>query len=438
MLPKILIISRNTWEDENGTSSTLSNLFADYSPDCIAHIYIETKQPKTNCCYQFFQISEISLVHKFYKWRTQTGHTIDTRSQMAPLQNRQSANQEEAAMNYVRGHRSIIFTMMREVLWSFNGWKSKELRKFILDFDPDVVWLDGSPLPLMNRLYNYALKISKKPATIFMQDDVYTYKSCRHTPLHLIHKWYLRQTIRRVVKKCNNMFVISPKMKKEYDEIFGVSSTIITKGINVPQSELIAIAHKPIKLVYLGQIIYGRILSLIAIANALKKINNEEKRAQLYIYTNNKISEIQKEQLLDGGNVFIMPPVPFPEVTKVINENDVVVFVESFNPMYSRVARLSFSTKICDYLGSGKSILAIGSSDIASIEYFKDEDAALVATSVAEITNQIEKLSNQKIIEKYSIKALNCAKKNHSKEKMNKIIYEKLIELSNLNCKNDI
>lgn len=429
--PKVLIVSRVTWDDTRGTSSTLSNLFADYDPEKLAHIYIETKRPNTRCCYRFFQISEFSLVHKLYRWRLKTGHAFDTRDGEAPKVSEKIASQEADTMHYVRGHRSYFYSLLRDVLWGFNGWKSKELKQFILDFNPDVVWMDGSPLPLMNRLYNYVLKVAKKPASIFMQDDVYTYESCGKGFREKIYKFRLRRWVRKVVRQCDNMFVASPKMKSEYDEIFGVNSTFIAKSIDFNASDVInASTHQPLRMVYMGQVIYGRIYSLISIAETLKKINSNGVKLQLSIYTNNQISDELKSKLLVSGSVFLCDPVPYTEVQKVIADNDIVVFVESFDPRFCKVARLSFSTKICDYLASGKCILAVGPEDSAPIEYFSEEDAALVATSTEKIEEQIIRLSDQKVVEEYAHKAHDCALRNHDRKRMDEIIYSKLQKLA--------
>lgn len=431
-LPKVLILSRGVWDDSKGTSSTLTNLFEDYDPDKLAHVYIETIEPNTKCCHRFFQISEFSLIHKLYKWRTKTGHAFDTQDQTQAVTDDKIAEQEASTMQYVRGHRSIWLSFAREILWAFNGWKSKELKQFVLDYNPDVIWMDGSPLPLMNRLYDYVLKIAKKPAVIFMQDDVFTYESCGKSVLEKIRKHHLRRTVRRVVKQCDDMFVASPKMKKEYDAIFGFDSTFIAKSIELdtmPQTQ--HEIHTPIRLVYLGQVLYGRIYSLISIAEALDKINSDGVKVQLFVYTNNQLSEDEKKKLLVKDSVFLMPPVPYSEVPRVMDENDVVVFVESFEPQFCNVARLSFSTKICDYLACGKCILAIGPGNIAPIEYFKEEDAAMVATSKDEIMDAIQRLSDKDVVEKYVNQARRCAVKNHDRKKMDEIIYGKLVELEN-------
>lgn len=437
MLPKILIISRGVWDDTKGTSSTLTNLFEDYDSERLAHLYIETIQPNTMCCHRFFQISEFALVHKLFKWWTKTGHEIDMLKGERQPQNTQIASQEASTMSFVRSHRSFGFSLAREILWGFNGWKSKELDEFIQDFAPDVIWMDGSPLPLMNRLYNYVLKVAKKPAVIFMQDDVYTYESCSDKWTSRLYKWYLRKTVKRVVQQCNDMFVASPKMKREYDEIFGFNSTFIAKSIDTKAAHNSnnIVTHTPIRMVYMGQVIYGRIYSLIDIADALGEINKDITKLQLYIYTNNEISEGDKQRLMGTGNVFLEPPVPYSEVPNVISENDVMVFVESFVPQFCRVARLSFSTKICDYLASNKCIFAVGPSDIAPMEYFKNEDAAIVANSKDEIKGKLKLLSDVGIVTEYAQKAQECLERNHERANMNETIYGKLAEVAKLQYK---
>ena len=433
-LPKVLILSRGVWDDTKGTSSTLTNLFEDYDPDKLAHVYIETIAPNTKCCHHFFQISEFSLIHKIYKWRTKTGHAFDTQGQTQAVTDDKIAEQEASTMQYVRGHRSIWLSFAREILWAFNGWKSKELKQFVLDFNPDVIWMDGSPLPLMNRLYDYVLKIARKPAVIFMQDDVYTYESCGKSLLEKIRKHHLRRTVRRVVRQCDDMFVASPKMKKEYDAIFGFDSTFIAKSIELDKlPQIHQEVHTPIRLVYLGQVIYGRIYSLISIAEALRKINADGIKMQLFVYTNNQLSEDEKSKLLVKDSVFLMPPVPYSEVPRVMVDNDVVVFVESFEPQFCNVARLSFSTKICDYLASGKCILAIGPGNIAPIEYFVEENAAVVASSKDEVVRAIDSIANRETVEKYIDQARKCAVKNHNRQRMNELIFGKLSFLGNKN-----
>ena len=82
----------------------------------------------------------------------------------------------------------------------------------------------------------------------------------------------------------------------------------------------------------------------------------------------------------------------------------------------ANVARLSFSTKITDYLSNGKCVFAVGKEYIAPIDYFLRNDSAIVSTNVKDIKLNIRKIiDNPAIVTEYSRKAYDCAVRNHEK-----------------------
>lgn len=428
LLPKVLIVSRDVWDDS--TASTLNNLFEDYEPNRLAHIYIETKKPNTSHCTSFFQISEYSLIRKFFNPRIKTGQKVDS----LYVENKSIAEKEAATMNFVRQNRRYIFTILRELLWLFNGWKTKELHEYIKDENPDVIWFMGSPLVLMNRLMRHVVKVSKKPYCIFEMDDVYAYKIYGLKLIKRLYRFFLKRNVKHLMGGVSQLFVISPKMKKEYDEAFHLNSIVLTKGIDFSSVFYQPYQpHTPIRMVYMGNIIYDRISSLEMIGRVIDGINAVDKLIILSIYTKNPIDSITKNNMIRNGNVFFYDPVSYTELKNVINQNDVVVFVESLDKKFKRLARLSFSTKITDYLASGKCILALGPSDIAPIEYLRDNDAALIASNSNELRETLLKMLDTGIVEAYSKKAFSCGEKNHNKTIINRIVFNKLIEVSNYN-----
>ena len=111
---------------------------------------------------------------------------------------------------------------------------------------------------------------------------------------------------------------------------------------------------------------------------------------------------------------------------------DVVVFAEALEGKNSNIARLSFSTKITDYLANGKCILAVGKEDIAPIDYFHRNDSAIIAHNKQEIYQQVSKIvTSPAIISEYSKKAYDCAVKNHEKQKVYGRFIEKMCIVKN-------
>ena len=92
------------------------------------------------------------------------------------------------------------------------------------------------------------------------------------------------------------------------------------------------------------------------------------------------------------------------------------MFAESLVGKEANVAKLSFSTKITDYLSNGKCIFAVGKEYIAPIDYFVRNDSAIVSTNVEDIKQNIKRIiDNPAIVTEYSKKAYDCAVRNHEK-----------------------
>ena len=73
-------------------------------------------------------------------------------------------------------------------------------------------------------------------------------------------------------------------------------------------------------------------------------------------------------------------------------EADVLIFLEDIDGPDAHTARLSFSTKITDYLSSGACIFAVGCADTAPMQYFIQNRAAAVATSEQELELRLREL----------------------------------------------
>lgn len=422
--PKILIVSRLNWND-NSNSNTLTNLFDGYDANKIARIYIETATPNTKCCHLFYQISEVALIRRIFRWNIKTGKVIKTNDEKRHLETKHKDEaREQSIMSFARHHRFFLFKVMRDMLWALNGWKSKELKTFITEFNPDIVWLDGSPLILMNRLNNYVAKVAGVKSCTFLMDDVYTYKSCTGV-LSKVYRYFLRKQVKKTVYRASHVFVASEKMKREYDKIFSVNSTFVAKGItNFISATKATNIGKPIKMVYLGNVLIGRLDSLICLSETIHRINEENGQPMytLSIYTGDFISKKDKKKLMLDNSILLYPPVPYEEINNIIANNDIVVFVESLEPRRTRIARLSFSTKIVDYMGSGKCILTIGPAESAPVEYLRDNDISIVASSKEAVYEVLNSISPSDL-EDYAAKAIVFASEKHNKAKTQKHIY---------------
>lgn len=421
--PKILVVSTNAWRDNTGIN-TLIQFFRCWDKDNIAQIYTKTALPNTTVCNRFFRISENAVLKSVIKRNVVTGEKVENETTNIGVIEK-AVSQEQRMYTHAGKKIGEFLSICREIVWKIGRWKTKELDCFIDDFNADVIFIPIYPTIYMGRIQRYIIKKTNKPVVSYLADDNYTYKTVKKDPISLLMRYLLRKQVKYIVDHSNKLLVIAPKQKEEYDRIFKVDSDVLTKGIDfssIPFEQ--KPIGKPIKLVYTGKLIIGRWLSLAAIAKSLSKINANGVKAELDIYTTDTLTE-EQDKALNFGGCKVKGSLTLDEVQKVQKDADILVFVESLEKKYKNAARLSFSTKITDYLKNGKCIFAIGDKDIAPIDYFDRYDSAITASSYEEIGEKLEWLiENSEKISEYSRKAYECGKENHSKEKMDKVLFD--------------
>lgn len=420
--PRILVVSINAWRDNTGIN-TLIEFFKCWDKNKLAQIYTRSALPKTSVCERFFQISENDVIKSIFKRGITTGRVVYNQTEESAQS--QAAVFAEKKRYSNKNKVNGFMTICRELVWTLGKWKTKELDSFISDFDPEVLFVPIYPTEYMGKIQKYIIKSTKKSVVAYLADDNYTYRAVKKSPFSLWHRFLLRKQVKWLVKNSSKVLVIAPKQKEEYDRLFGVDSIVLTKGIDFSQYPFEEKPlNTPVKMVYTGKLIIGRWKSLAAIAEALGKINGNDRKLELDIYTTDELTKKQAEALNKNG-CQVKGALTLAQVQAVQAEADILVFVESLERKYKNAARLSFSTKITDYLKSGKCIFAIGDKDIAPIDYFKRYDSAVTATSYNEIEKKLRLLADDPTqITEYGKKAYECGKEHHEKEKMDRVLIE--------------
>ena len=415
-LPKVLVIGINAWR-EDGTAHTLMDIFRCWDPERVALVYTRADMPNTEVCHRYFQISESQVLKSVLKPWMKVGREVKN----TPSTNGAEISAEHA--RYASAHKksSSLLPLLREIVWKFGHWKTPALRKFVQDFNPDIVFVPIYPTVYMGWIQKYIIKLTGKPTVCYLADDNYSYDSCNGL-LSYLHRFWLRQQVGPLARGSKQMFVIVDKEKEDTDSRFGTNSVILTKSLDFTgKSYQPHTPNSPLKFVYTGSMIIGRDKTLAMLADTINKANEETGsiKAELYIYSQTEPKEDVLSRINRAASHFC-GQISRDEVLKVQREADVVVFAEALSGKESNAAKLSFSTKITDYLSNGKCILAIGKNDIAPIDYFRRNDSALIATSVEEIEKRVrEIITNPGLTDEYGRKAFDCAVKNHEKGMMN-------------------
>lgn len=422
-LPKVLVVGINAWR-EDGTAHTLMNIFRCWDPDRLALVYTRADYPDTDVCHSYFQISEGDIIKSVLKPWMRVGKRVEN----TPSINAREIENEHARYSKAHKMNSSLLPLIREVVWKLGHWKTSRLKEFVTNFDPDIIFIPIYPTAYMGRIQRYIAKLTGKPTVCYLADDNYSYDSCRNL-WNYLQRFWLRHHVGPIARGCRQMFVIVDKEKEDTDLRFGTDSVILTKGIDFSnRSFSTRQPNYPLKFVYTGSLIIGRDKTIALLADAINEINENGVKAELYIYSQTELNQKILNRLNAGASHFC-GRISRDQVLRVQQDADVVVFAEALEGKEVNVAKLSFSTKITDYLSCGKCVLAIGKEDIAPIDYFNRNDAAIIAHNEEEILNSVRRLvDNPEIINEYGMKAFETAKRNHESNMINRRFIETMLK----------
>lgn len=408
----ILVLSSTPWSNDNSFGLSYNNIFDGISDVKFASVYCYSGQPSNPFDMVCFQITFGMLIKNLKNPNIPTGKVV-----IAEKSNGIERNvKEQNIFDTARKLRWQVLFWARDLVWKVGRWDSQELRKFLDDFKPDLIF---QPVYFSSYLSDIALFIKKytgAPMLGYISDDCYTLRQLHLSPLYWINRLYKRRKVKKVIEECEILYVISQIQKEEYEKIFTPPCKILTKCADfsgsAPEWE---ISEGKIKMLYTGNLGSGRWKSLALIADAIEKLNAEGQEIELNIYSATPFTEKMKKALSKNGS-HIHPPVSYETVQTLQCEADVLVHVEGLSLKSRMAVHQSFSTKLVDYFKMGKCIFAVGKDDEASIKHLIDNDAAVVAQSATEAYEKLKALcEHREQITDCGKKAYECGAKHHDK-----------------------
>lgn len=431
--PKVLIISQSAWNDSTSFGNTFSNLFDDYDISQIAHVYTDSDRPSTKSCSLFFNISEKYVIKSILDRNIKSGVKINLNTRQ-PINFKEYNANEKKMILYLKSHlRFQLIMWFRELLWYLGKWKTYELNEFIDDFKPDIIFTTFSTTYYINNIERYIINYCKKPVIMYTSDDGYTLKQFSYSVLFWIDRVLKRPFLRKTVSLVDILYVISKKQLDEYNKIFGQKCKTLCKWADFAMQDKYELTpNKTIKFVYTGNISLGRWQSLVEMGKVIDELNLKNYLAEIDVYSNTPYTSRIRKEISKVNSINYFGGVPHDQIYSIQRNADILIHCESFSLKNRLAVRLSFSTKIIDYLAINRCIFAVGHKDCASIEYLIDNDIAVIATTKKEIKQQLNwLLQNKNTLKEYADKSWDFGKNNHSKEIRRKDFYNDLIALSN-------
>lgn len=414
---RILVVSYLPWRDDVSVGNTLTNLFDGMQGEVeFASIYFKGGRPDNHVASRHFYISEKELA-KSMLTRKPVGCAVECE---APGERRAGS----AVYDKARQLRWESLLLAQDAIGLLGCWHSAALDEFIRDFRPQLVFGPLGRVPAANVMMRYIHERFEVPVIAYAWDDHYSLKKHSWSPFFWAKTLLERRYIRKCAQVSDFLYTITEEMRQEYRGYFGKECRLLSKAHDFSKTpDFRQEIGAPVRLVYMGNIGAGRWQVLARLAQALQRLNADGAKAVLNVYTMSPKSERMLRALNIEGTSRLMDPVPTEQVLATMGAADILVHVEPTTRRDLDFFRLSFSTKIVDYLYNARCILAVGGRT-AAMAYLERNDAAVVVKDEEALEAELARLiGSPQIIWEYGRKAWECGKRNHQKSTLQRQLY---------------
>ncbi|RGR70977.1 hypothetical protein DWY25_13615 [Holdemania filiformis] len=403
--PKILIISHNALSKTQNNGKTIETLFKEWPKEKIFHLFLDRDNDDSAFCSRSFCVNDYDALDNFFRLKKKR-YACELRIEdnfiqpdkdyykiIQKLINHNYKNDSKKSGKTIENlkqkviQRKPFFSWLRQSLWNGKKWFMNDILLWVKDIKPDLIFFQGSGFHYSYDIVEQILDDTDLPIILQLTDD-YTQPPYKYSLIdHYITNRYIK-IFRRVIKRASGIVVISEKMKEEYLRKFGGQNYFIMSNAldrNFQDKELNV--NGEINILYAGNLGLGRYEELIKFEQLLSGlIRKKGYKIVLKVCSSTILSEGKLDYFHDSKIIEWKGFLSSKEVEQLIEDCDFLLHVESTDEINKRITRLSISTKIGEYLGARRCIIALGPQDIASIEYIRNKKLGLVLS-----TNDTEK-----------------------------------------------
>lgn len=426
--PRVLIVTVNPLSTTSNNGKTYASFFNGYPKENIAQLYFHREVPTSDVCENYYKISDEDIINNFLDKSKKMGGEVC------------KGNAEERLIpkninNKLK--KSSMVRFVRSLLWTILDLEKDYVKSWLDKVNPEIIFFCGGNA---NYLYNSVLKLSKKynSKIVYYITDDYVLPYFSFNIFNIINRIWTRNVFKKMCKKSSLILTIGDKMSNVYKERYGIESKKIMNLVEIKDRKILnnELKINNLQFVYVGGLHSNRWRVLSLIGKSLERIDKQGFRGNLKIYSQHPPEDKILNEINNKDYSKYCGSLDSNGVKEVLINADVLIHVESFDRKSKRVTYLSVSTKIPEYMSSGKCILAVGPKDVASIEYLIETKSGFVITSMdnGDIDNDIiDIFQNTDKRNSYIEQAILTVKQNHDIQIKRKEFQQDIVSLKS--CK---
>lgn len=428
---KVLLISHNPITTYQNMGKTLYSLFFSFRPEELCQFYIYPSLPDVPQCGAYYRITDKAVLKSYLTLRAR-GEEVTPALGMSTL----FENEADEPLYSNPKNKTPLRMLLRDGMWKCARWYTRGLRDFIEREKPNVLFVAPGAAKF---LYDVALRVARDyrlPIVTYIGDDFYFVKR----PATLLGRWHssaLKKKIARLLTASRHNVVICQALKEQYEGAFGTPCDVVMTGTSQPIAAVPRVTERPTTITYMGNICCNRYHSLLAIGQALDRLNEANGTAfTLAIYTAERAEEMLSP-LREIKSIRLCGFVSGKAYARVFADATLFLHTEAFDEESIDLVRHSVSTKIADSLASGVPLLAYGPREVASMRHLLDGDCALCATAPAELEGMLHRaFFDTEACRRVAENGLALAHRYHDRDENSRRIHRLMEEVADENSAN--
>lgn len=421
---RILIVSATPWNKNISFGKVFTDIFGGMEDIEILNIYCMGGFPNTEMTnIRYYQMTMGQIIANLKNKEKPVGKIV-TQEDMG----KEMGETELRWMNRARKTRLRVFGWARRFVWWIGRWKNQQLIDVVKNFNADIMFTPIYSASYMNTIDQFIAKIQPVKMVAYYGDDNYSLKQFSLNPLFWLDRFTQRGKVKKTIKMCEYMYVVSEVGQEAAEKYFKKKAVICANGANFNVEPTFKTDYKkPRKLVFTGNLSNHRWEELLRIGRTIEKIGGG---ATLEIYSASVLKKSILKKYEKCSAISFRGKVPFTEISKIQEDADVLVHVESFRLQEWLAVRESFSTKIVGQMVACRPQLAVGNKRCGSIDHLLRHDAAIVASSKEELETQLKRIIEDDVyLDEYARKGWECGKLLHNRSDIQAMLQADFVTL---------
>lgn len=255
----------------------------------------------------------------------------------------------------------------------------------IEEFKPDVIYTLGASVNALKLSYDLSIKYSV-PIVIHHMDNWLHSIQWEDNLLLSSYVKKLRAYCFLCYSRSSNSIAISENMAEDFTIETGIKHSVIMNSTEISKYSCdLKKNTKCFNIIYAGGLHLGRYKSLIELGNVIENLGLEKEKIRLHIYTNDENIGRYGYCFAHLKRTILHKSVSHDKITEIYSKADVLLHVETTNLNSTDFFKYSISTKIPEYLSTGKPILLYCPDDIYLYKFMSVNKLAETVSSISNL-----------------------------------------------------